>query len=529
MPAAFFIYKPANCRLESFIKLKMLKRLFLFYFLAFPFALFAQKPNWQNMDLQRDSVFGISTEKAYTELLKGKTPVPVIVAVIDAGVDTNHEDLKAILWHNLKPKAFDNGSYGWSYIGSAKGNVHFDNLEVTRQVRQYMAGDTNRLSGSDLMTYHAEKRDWQKQKNEADNMVRGITGFENVLNGVTQKMAKDNPTLADFKAYQPQGAAEQHIVQVMISLLSKEDDFAKIKKDQIDDAIEHFKEQADYQLNLNYDPRSIVGDDYFNSKQRNYGSPDVNGPDPTHGTHVSGIIAAVRNNGIGINGVADDVQIMAIRAVPSGDERDKDIANAIRYAADHGAKVINMSFGKPYSQDKKAVDEAVKYALKKDVLLVQAAGNSNEDIDTAANFPNRIYANGKEAGAWIVVGASGWKNDTTLKAPFSNYGKTAVDVFAPGVQIYSSIPGSKYAYFDGTSMASPVVAGLAALIREYYPKLTAMQVKEIIMASVVKVDHPVNEQIGNNTLRVPFSELCITGGIVNAYGALELAEKTDPL
>jgi len=477
-----------------------------------PVCGFAQKPNWQNMDLQKDSVFGISTEKAYNGLLKGKTPQPVIVAVIDAGVDTNHEDLMAILWHNPKPKTFDSGTYGWSYIGSAKGNVHYDNLEVTRQVRQFMAKDTSKLSGSDLMTYHTEKHDWQKQKADADAMVQGISNFENWLNHICQEIDKTNPTLADFKAYQPK-ANEQHVVDVMISLLSKEDDFAKIKKEQIDDAIEHYKEQADYQLNIAYDPRSIVGDDYFNSKQRDYGSPDVNGPDPTHGTHVSGIIAAVRNNGIGVNGVADDVQIMAIRAVPDGDERDKDIANAIRYAADHGAKVINMSFGKPYSQDKKAVDDAVKYALKKDVLLVQAAGNSNEDIDTTANFPNRIYTNGKQAGAWIVVGASGEKNDSTLKAPFSNYGKTAVDVFAPGVQIYSSIPGSKYAYFDGTSMACPVVAGLAALIREYHPKLSAIQVKEIIMESVVVTPY--------------LKDRCSTSGVVNAFNALSLAAQED--
>lgn len=461
------------------------------------------------MDLQQDGVFGISTEKAYKELLKGKAPHQVIVAVIDGGVDTSHEDLKGVLWHNPSPKPGDNGTYGWNYIGSAKGNVHFDNLEVTRQVRQFMAKDTNQLSGSDLMTFHAEKQDWQKKKTEADHMVLGITGFENVLNTVTQKMGREIPTLADFKAYQEQNDAERHIVSVMISLLTEDDDFLKVKKEQIDDAIAHYKEQADYQLNLSYDPRAIVGDNYFNSKQRDYGSPDVMGPDAHHGTHVAGIIAGVRGNGLGADGIADNVQIMAIRAVPDGDERDKDIANSIRYAADHGAKIINMSFGKPYSQDKKAVDEAVKYALKKDVLLVQAAGNSNEDIDTTANFPTRKFLNGKVADAWIVVGASGWKNDSTLKAPFSNYGKTAVDVFAPGVQIYSSIPGSKYAYLDGTSMACPVVAGLAALIREYYPELKAEKVKTIILQSVVASPY--------------LKGYCSTGGVVNAYRALQLA------
>ena len=486
----------------------------MIYFLALPFGLFAQQKNWQNMDLQRDSVFGISTEKAYDQLLKGKTPRPIIVAVIDAGVDTNHEDLKAVLWHNPKPRAFDYGTYGWSFIGSAKGNVHFDNLELTRQVRQYIAADTNKLSSGDLVAFHAEKRDLAKQKQEADRMVKGISNFATILDGITHRMGKENPTLVDFKAYQPKDDGETYVTRVVVNTLSKNDDFAAFKKEQIDGGLEHYKQQADYQLNTAYDPRPLyVGDDYFNSKQRNYGSPDVNGPDPTHGTHVSGIIAAVRNNKIGINGVADDVQIMAIRTVPDGDERDKDVANAIRYAADHGAKVINMSFGKGYSQDKKTVDEAVKYALKKDVLLVQAAGNSNLDIDTAANFPNRNYLDGGQAGAYIVVGASGWKNDSTLKAPFSNYGKTAVDVFAPGEQITSAIPGNKYAAFDGTSMATPVVAGLAALIREYYPKLKAQQVKDIILQSVVKSGY--------------LSGKCLTGGVVNAYNALSLAAEKE--
>lgn len=493
----------------------MKKYAFLLAAIGLTGAVSAQQiPDWQNKDLKTDSLFGISTHKAYNKLLKGKKSATVTVAVIDAGVDTSHEDLKNVLWVNPKKKAGDNGTYGWSYIGSAKGNVRYDNLELTRQVRQH-------LQKGDTLTalYHQEKAELDKKRKADTRQLNGVMNFVNALNAVTQKMGKDNPTLADFKAYQPQGPAETQVTKTLINVLSQKDDFAAFKKEQIDPALEHYKASVDYQLNTAYDPRSIVGDDYTDSKQRNYGSPDNDGPDPTHGTHVAGIIAAQQNNGIGIDGIADHVKILAIRAVPDGDERDKDIANAIRYAADHGAKVINMSFGKPYSQDKATVDEAVKYALKKDVLLIQAAGNDDKDIDTAANFPNRRYADGSEAGAWIVVGASGLKDDDHLKAPFSNYGKTAVDVFAPGVQIYSSVPGSKYAYFDGTSMACPVVAGLAALLREYYPKLKARQVKDIILQSVVKVDHPVLL----DKKEVPFTDLCRTGGIVNAYQALQLA------
>ncbi|SHL96573.1 Subtilase family protein [Mucilaginibacter sp. OK098] len=466
-------------------------------------------PNWQNKDLQKDSLFGISTDKAYT-LLQGKKPTRITVAVIDAGVDTTHEDLKSILWINLKKKAFDDGTYGWSYLGSAKGNVHYDNLELTRQVRQFEQRDTAKLPVSDLLAYRAEKQELGKQLAEARQMVGGMGNFRRVLDGIIQKIGKDEVGLADFEAYQPIDATESQVRGTVIRILSETNNYRSFREEQLDGPLEHFKVQTDYQLNTAYDSRPIVGDDYFNSKQHNYGSTDVMGPDATHGTHVSGIIAAVRNNGIGLDGVADNVEILTVRAVPDGDERDKDVTNAIRYATDHGARVINMSFGKDYSQDKKAVDEAVKYALKKDVLLIQAAGNSNKNIDSAANFPSRKFTNGKVAGAYIVVAASGLKDDAKLKADFSNYGKNSVDVFAPGVQIYSSIPGSKYAYFDGTSMACPVVAGLAALIREYYPKLTALQVKEIILKSVVKRDALAN--------------YCQTGGVVNAYNALLLAE-----
>jgi subtilisin family serine protease len=215
---------------------------------------------------------------------------------------------------------------------------------------------------------------------------------------------------------------------------------------------------------------------------------------------------------------------MSVRTVPTGDERDKDVANAIRYAAANGAKVINMSFGKSYSYDKKAVDEAVKFALSKDVLLVHAAGNDNNNTEVELNVPNRAYEDKSGvAGAWIEVGASGPKDDETLKASFSNYGKTSVDVFAPGVAINSTTPKSTYGEHDGTSMAAPVVTGLAALIRSYYPKLTATQVKEIIMKSVVKISHNVVITDGDTKKEVPFADICVTGGVVNAYNALQLA------
>jgi subtilisin family serine protease len=288
-------------------------------------------------------------------------------------------------------------------------------------------------------------------------------------------------------------------------------------------ALEHYEVQVKYAYNPEFDPRSIVGDDPEDYKDKNYGNNDPTGPDANHGTHVSGIIAADRNNDLGIKGIAEHVLIMPIRAVPNGDERDKDIANAIYYAVDNGADIINMSFGKSYSPGKKAVDKAVKYAQKKGVVLIHAAGNSSKETNPSNNFPNKYFTKKGEASNWIEVGASSWQADETLAAEFSNFSQTGVDLFAPGVDIYSTTPGSEYESNSGTSMAAPTVAGVAALLLAYYPELKASQVREILKASVYdKADHEVLKP-GTEDL-VPFSKLSKTGGVVNAYKAIQLAE-----
>ncbi|MBS7566275.1 S8 family peptidase [Mucilaginibacter sp. Bleaf8] len=499
------------------------------------------KENWQNLDFKTDSVFGISTEKAYAELLKGKKSKPVLVAVIDGGVDIKHEDLKQVIWNNPKEKA-GNGKdddkngyiddlHGWDFIGGAKGAVHWDNVEAVRLLRKYQAQfanttDSTKLSADQRVQYRKYlkvKSEVSTKLTEAQQSVQGVGGFKRVLEGILTKLNNQNPTLADFQKFEPAGDPETRVVGVVSNLLPQFKDFKDFKRQVIDEAYDHYDTQVKYHYNVDFDSRSIVGDNYANSNERNYGNADVAGPDADHGSHVSGIIGAVRNNNLGIKGVADNVMIMSVRTVPDGDERDKDVANAIRYAAANGAKVINMSFGKGYSPDKKAVDEAIKFAISKDVLLIHAAGNDNLNLEVDKNFPTPIFLDGSKATAWIEVGASGPQDDKTLKAAFSNYGKNTVDVFAPGVDINSTVPGSKYDLHSGTSMAAPVVAGLAALIRSYYPKLSAMQVKDIILKSVVKIDHPITLKDGANDKEVAFADLCKTGGIVNAYNALKLA------
>jgi len=510
---------------------------------ALPFAALAQKPNWQNLDLKTDTTFGISTEKAYKELLKGKKSTKVIVAVNDGGVEAVHEDLKRIMWVNPKETAGngkddDNNGYiddihGWNFIGGAKGSVDHETLELTRLVRRDQARFANvtdaNVTEKDKKDYEAFKllrSDLEQKLGEANQNLAGLNGFKIALDNVVKKIGKTNPTAEDFANFKPSTNPESRIQEVLSDELKKST-FAEFYDSQITEGVKYYTEQVEYNFNVGYDPRSIVGDNQNNDTEKNYGNNDVTGPDAGHGTHVAGIIAADRTNKLGILGVADNVAIMGVRVTPNGDERDKDVANGIRYAVDNGAKVINMSFGKAYSWNKAVVNEAMKYAASKDVLIVQAAGNENKDIDTENNFPNHKDLDEKTIASWITVGASGPKDDETLKASFSNFGKTQVDVFAPGVKIYSSVPGSKYKSQNGTSMASPVVAGLAGLIRSYYPKLTAAQVKEIIVKSVSKVNHNVSYKKGENEdgeiVSVPFSELCISGGIVNAYNALKLA------
>lgn len=511
---------------------------------AMPIFSFAQrKANWQNLDLKTDSTFGIGTEKAYKELLKGKKSTPVLVAVLDGGVDLNHEDLKRVIWTNAKEIAgngvdddkngYIDDIHGWNFLGGKDGkSIEFENLELTRLVRRDATRfrDVTPTTNDMLATDKKDYAQFLKNRTEletrlitAKSDLQGTIGFKHYLDQVIVKMGKPNPVIADVEAFKPVSKQEDGIKAALLDVL-KDMDYKTFYESQIVAGYKQAYEMVYYNLNVDYDPRAIVGDDPNNSKERFYGNNDIKGPDALHGSHVAGIIGADRTNNIGIKGVADNVIIIGVRNTPSGDERDKDVANAIRYAADNGAKVLNMSFGKGYSWDKAIVDEAVKYAVSKDVLLVHAAGNDNADTDVEANFPSRKYLDGGVASSYIVVGASDYKDDETLKADFSNYGKTSVDVFAPGVDINSTIPDdNKYKELDGTSMAAPVVTGLAALIRSYYPQLSAVQVKEIIMKSVVKINHNVNTMKGADTVSIPFADLCVSGGVVNAYNAIKLA------
>ncbi|HEY0433460.1 MAG TPA: S8 family peptidase [Chitinophagaceae bacterium] len=503
-----------------------------------------QVPNgWHLMSKQTSGYYGIGLDKAY-EFLKGKKSTPVIVAVIDSGIDTTHEDLKPILWVNpgeIPGNGIDDDKngyvddvHGWNFIGGRDGkNVKEDSYEAARVYHQYKAQfeeltDTTSLSNEDRDKYKMWSRAKQQVVGEVDltllekykqiekDMVQGDSVIQVDLN-------KKEYNCKDLDSYNPSSVAAQKLKQTMTYIcgLNKNTD---ITNDQIIDDLEGEIRKMEAAKEAPEDFRGeIVKDNYNDFSDRFYGNNDVMANTPFHGTHVSGIIAAARNNGVGIDGIADNVKIMMVRAVPDGDEHDKDIALAIRYAADNGAKVINMSFGKGFSPQKEWVDDAVKYAESKGVLLVHAAGNDAADVDTAWNFPTPVFkADGQRATNWITVGASGDPQLGGLVASFSNFGKNEVDVFAPGVQIYSSIPGGNtYGEAQGTSMASPVVAGVAALILEYYPTLSPEQVKYAIEKSAVKPDLKVKNPATGDT--VELSAISKSGGVLNAYEAVKVA------
>ncbi|MDQ3291173.1 MAG: S8 family serine peptidase [Bacteroidota bacterium] len=498
--------------------------------------------NWFNLDFTDDKVLGVSTEKAY-ERLQNRTSRTVVVAIIDSGVDIKHEDLQGIIWVNPKEVAGngvddDKNGYvddinGWSFLGGKNGeNVKDDTYELTRQYARLRKKFENskkikRKQKEEYAQYQKIKADYEKELEEAKAQAADFQKFYDTFKQA-ESIVQKHLGKSDFTPSQVEAITSPD-PRVMKAKALLQYAYENNLVEEIKNASEHFDYVLKYGLNPDFDPRSIVGDKYDDIKDKNYGNNDVIGPDADHGTHVAGIVAANRKNDIGIKGVADNVRIMVVRAVPNGDERDKDVANAIYYAVNNGAQVINMSFGKSYTSDKEAVDEAMKYAESKGVLLVHGAGNDGENLDQASNFPSRTLKNGQILQNWLEIGATAWENNEKFVANFSNYGKQSVDVFAPGVDIYSLGPNQIYQEHSGTSMASPVTAGVAALIMSYFPELTAVQVRDIILKSSAKypnleVVKPGLNKIGDSGL-VPFGSLSITGGIVNALEAVKMAEQ----
>ncbi|RRQ46340.1 S8 family serine peptidase [Chryseobacterium sp. SC28] len=498
---------------------------------------------WYHKDYATTKVYGVNTENAYKFLeSKGLKPKTVVVGVLDSGVEVDHPGLAKNMWKNPN-EVPNNGKdddkngyvddiYGWNFIGGKNGDIGVDNMEVTRVVKKYQAlfegedsvknKENQAKMPEEFAMYMKSKEIFARKSEEAKQSLQLYTMINNAIPDMVKLLNGQNLTKETLATIKPANQQEAMAMQVL-SQLSNDPQVAgksateveKYMKDQMKEALDYFRPQAEKGYNLDFDPRaSIVGDHYEDYSEKNYGNNHYEGPDGKHGTHVAGIIAGTVNGTENQYGVANRVaKIMTVRAVPDGDERDKDVANAIRYAVDNGAKILNMSFGKPVSPGKEVVWDAFKYAESKGVLLVKAAGNENEDIGEHQYFPTNFKSPLDDKpfiNNMIVVGAN--TNDPLmLKASFSNYNAKMVDVFAPGDKIYSTVPDGKYEYLQGTSMASPVVTGAAAVLFAYMPSLKPDQVIE----SLVKT---VNTSTSNG-----FATLSRAGGVIDVAKAAEYA------
>ena len=482
---------------------------------------------WSHLDVLKDTVPGMSVDRAYQEIIKNKPGKKVVVAVIDSGIEVDHADLKTQMWVNPKEVA-NNGKdddkngytddiHGWNFLGE----TNEEQLELTRIVSR---GDDGSAE------YKRAVKELEEKRAELEPLKARLNSMQEVHDKVAKYLKKETFNKADLDKIGADAPADitkaKNMAYALVSGGKEANEYLK-------DFASYVNGQLDYNLNPDFKGRK-TGDNIFDINDKIYGNGDVMGDrdHAKHGTHVAGIIAQTRDNNIGGDGVAsNNVEIMSVRAVPDGDEYDKDIALAIRYAADNGAKVINGSFGKYFAQNSQWVMDAIKYAAKKDVLIVVAAGNDALDLNPASGEEVKRYPNDRIEGTkteiadnFLVVGALNPSFGEKMVANFSNFGNVDVDVFAPGVKIYATVPHGKYEYLQGTSMASPNAAGVAAMIRSYYPSLKAAQVKKIMMDSGVAVNKEVIVS-GDKDDKRNFQDISTSGKFVNLYNALIMADK----
>ena len=505
---------------------------------------------WGSKDLLKDTIPGMSVDRAYQEIIKDYKGESVIVAVLDSGIDIEHEDFEGVIWTNIDEipengidddkNGFVDDIHGWNFLG----DVVEENLEYTRIVRDFQdkfegksESDIAEENLENFKLYKSAKAEYDKELNSTNASLNRYVTMNNQLQEAEQslkiELGVDELSIENLTAFEPEDDTSLNQKMLLLNVMNNIGEDLSSVEDQLAQAMEYFGNRTKYHFNLELNARAEkLGDDPDDFSTRFYGNNQVSGPnedkkDAKHGTHVAGIIAANRINGKGVKGVAGNVLIMPIRAVPDGDEYDKDIAMGIRYAVDNGAKVINTSFGKYFSTHPEWVMEAIAYAAENDVLIVNAAGNEGIDLDETRVYPNDETPENPTnfVDNFINVGSITSEYGGNLVSVFSNYGDNSVDVFAPGSSIYATTPLNTYEFLQGTSMASPNVAGVAAMVRSIYPKLSAAQVKQILMDSGLSTDQDVILG-GDPENTLPFDELSVSGKMVNMYNALILASKT---
>ena len=487
---------------------------------------------------------GIALYQAYSLLdSTARSPKKVVVAIIDSGTDVDHEDLQDNIWINddeIVGNMLDDDAngyvddvFGWNFIGGKdSSHVNYDTYELTRLyvkgLELFSSFDTLTNIPDSLNDEYLQFKDieeeFEAERSSLESELIQIKQLQQNIESILFFLGESSLDSVNVHSYLSEEIEPSMQMQEALGFVALLQDNG-INEELIEEYIEQIGVQLEYGYNISFDPRSIVGDDYEDLDNRFYGNSDVKGPDYDHGTHVAGIIAANRDNNIGANGITQ-AELLIIRAVPNGDERDKDVANAIRYAVDNGADVINMSFGKSYSPELFYVQQAIEYAAQNKVLMVHAAGNDGANIDSVANYPSPIISDGSSSPYVITVGASGWQGVNELAASFSNYGRSTVDLFAPGVDIYSTMPNQEYELSNGTSMAAPVVSGVIALLMQYFPEYSPLEIKNIIVSSVLKTDEQIllpGQSI--EAQYAPFDHLSKDGGIINAYRAVREALK----
>ena len=490
-------------------------------------------PDWALLSPE-DGYEGVRTNEFY-KYLKTLSNVPdrkdVIVAVIDSGFDIDHPDLKDNIWINEKEINGveniddDNNGYvddfhGWNFLGDSKALP----LEATREYFRL-----KRLNTPKTDPYFIKvKETYEDKKDENTSTLTGISEtlneYVNAENVLKEKNITTDPKklmeISTTLKGKYQDAASMILGIYMLYGTDKEN-LTKLEK------------QYRTKVKVLFDSTYVSEEFSETLLEKNYGNNNVSENKEEHGTHVSGIIASQKT------GQDPFAKIMCLRAVPNeGDERDKDIGNAIRYAVDNGADIINMSAGKYFSRFPEFVVNAIKYAEEKGVLFVISGGNEGVDISQIVTYPKKFTEeNGskKYFTNMIVVGASSWMKQWNIEkdpenlnskydlaAPFSNYSNEVIDIFAPGADINSTVPGAGYKKLSGTSMAAPVVSGVAAILKSYFPQLSAAQLKDVIVSSARQYGG-LKVKLRGNPGKVLFSDLSKSGGVIDLINAYKKA------